>query len=179
MRRRGPGRPGDSGVVGVTATPILANSCARAATATEARYRINVPIAPSRGACVIALDASAAAISERVAVGDWVTARFFVCIGGDAGSATLTGLTGEAADLVSQLADSDVVVLIATDDTGSECAYSIGRACWERSIMTAGVVVADRDDAEKAIAALRPHARVLLPTADESDVTELLAALRA
>jgi hypothetical protein len=34
-------------------------------------------------------------------------------------------------------------------------------------------------EADGAVAALRPHARVLLPSADEHDVTDLLTALRA
>ncbi len=44
--------------------------------------------------------------------------------------------------------------------------------------MTAGLVLGDGFEAEDAVAALRPHARVLLLSADESDVFELLTALR-
>ena len=44
--------------------------------------------------------------------------------------------------------------------------------------MTAGLVLGNGSEARDAVAALRPHARVLLPTADESDVLELLTALR-
>ena len=43
--------------------------------------------------------------------------------------------------------------------------------------MTAGPGAGRRVSTE-AVAALRPHARVLLPTADESDLVELLTALR-
>jgi hypothetical protein len=45
--------------------------------------------------------------------------------------------------------------------------------------MTAGFVLGDGYEADDAVAALRPHTRVLLPTADESDVVEVLTALRA
>jgi hypothetical protein len=45
--------------------------------------------------------------------------------------------------------------------------------------MTAGIVLGAGSAAEHAVAALRPYARVLLPSGDESDVTELLTALRA
>ena len=159
-------------------TPILANSCARAATAAEARYRIDAPIAPSRGARVIALDEGAAAVAARVAGQQWANARFLICEGG-ADALQLRGIGGPSADPAEHLADADVVVMIATQDAGADCAYAIGRACWERSIMTAGIVLGDGFDAERAVAALRPHARVLLPSGDESDVAELLAALRA
>ena len=163
----------------MTVTPILANSCARAATAAEARYRIDAPIAPSRGARVIALDPGAAVVAQRAAGQSWANARFFVCEGADAERVVLRGIGGPTADLVEQLFDADVVVMIATEDSGAACAYAIGRACWERSIMTAGIVVGEDRDAEQAVAALRPHARVLLPSADEADVVELLTALRA
>jgi hypothetical protein len=163
----------------MTATPILANNCARAATAAEARYRIDAPIAPARGARVIALDPGAAVVAQRAAGHSWANARFFVCEAADAERVVLRGIGGPTADLVEQLFDADVVVMIATEDSGAACAYAIGRACWERSIMTAGIVLGEDRDAEQAVAALRPHARVLLPSADEADIVELLTALRA
>ncbi|MEX2291585.1 MAG: 3-methyl-2-oxobutanoate hydroxymethyltransferase [Mycobacteriales bacterium] len=154
------------------------SSCARAATAAETRYRISTPIAPARGARVIALDAGAAAVVGRLAGQPWANARFLGCTG-DADRLVLTGLGGEPASLAEQLQDADVVVLVATDDTGAACASALGRACRERGIMTAGLVLVSGSGAQHAVAALRPHARVLLPTADETDVLELLTALRA
>jgi hypothetical protein len=72
------------------------------------------------------------------------------------------------------------VVLIAMEDGGSSgCAAAIGKACAQRGIMTAGLVIGDGYRHGAALAALRPHARVLLPSADETDVSELLTALRA
>jgi hypothetical protein len=156
----------------------MANSCARAATSAEARYRIDVPIAPSRGARVIALDPGAAAVAARVAGQEWASARFLVCEGG-AETLRLRGMGGAEADLSEQLDGADVVVMVATQDSGAACAYALGKACWERSIMTAAVVLGDGSQAEQAVAALRPHARVLLPAGDESDVADLLVALRA
>lgn len=162
----------------MTSIPVLANSCARAATSVEARYRVDVPIAPSRGARVIALDEGAAAVAARVAGQEWSSARFLVCEeGGDV--PRLRGIGGAEADVAEQLDGADVVVMIATQDSGAACAHAIGKACWERGIMTAGIVLGDGTQAEQAVAALRPHARVLLPSGDESDVAELLVALRA
>ncbi len=164
---------------------MLLSSCARAATAAESRYRIDAPIAPARGARVIALDDGAAAVTDRAAKQEWANAAFFVCEGVTAGSTRdrevllLRGIDGSPAVLSDPLADADVVVMIATKDAGAACAAAIGRACAARGIMTAGLVVADENEAADAVAALRPHARVLLPSADEADVTELLTALRA
>lgn len=162
----------------MTTTPILANSCALAATAAESRYRIDAPIAPSRGARVVALDAGAAEAVSRVAAKEWATARFLTCDPA-AGGLELLGVGGAVVDLDEQLANADVVVMIASADTAADGASALGRACWERGIMTAGLVLGDGLQAQQAVAALRPHARVLLPAADESDVTELLSALRA
>jgi hypothetical protein len=44
--------------------------------------------------------------------------------------------------------------------------------------MTAGLVLGERGDEKKAVAALRPHARFILVTDDEQDVPEVLTALR-
>ena len=160
-------------------TPILASSCAQATTAAEARFRVDNPIAPARGARVIALDEGAAAVARRAAAESWSNARFFLCEGVAGDSLVLRGIGGSAADLGDQLFDADVVVMVATEDAGAASAYAIGKACWERSIMTAGLVIGDDYAAEHAVAALRPHARVLLPAADEGDLAELLTALRA
>lgn len=159
---------------------ITLSSCARAATAAEARYRIDNPIAPARGARVVALDDGAATVVGLVAAESWVNARFFACRGADEDTLELRGIGGAPASLPEQLADADVVVMVATDDAGAACAYALGKACWERGIMTAGLVLADGPEAGRAaVAALRPHARVLLPSADVTDVVELLTALRA
>jgi hypothetical protein len=162
----------------------LLSSCARAASAAEARYRIDRPIAPSRAGRVVALDAGAADVLARTAQLEWANARFYVCeaAGEDAESVLLRGIDGGPATLADELASASVVVMVATSDTGADCAYALGRACWERGVQTAGLVLGDGTDegtaAAAAVAALRPHARVLLPKADEGDVVELLSALR-
>jgi hypothetical protein len=155
------------------------SSCARAATAAEARYRIDAPV-ESRNARVVALDEPAAEVLRSVATQEWAGARFFVCEtvpGGDSGEFLLRSIDGTPAVLGNELDGAHVVVMVATQDSGAGCAYAIGKACWERSVMTAGLVLGDGSQTE-AVAALRPHARVLLPTADESDLVELLTALR-
>lgn len=168
-------------------------SCARAATAEESRYRIDRPIAPSRAGRIVALDPAAAEVLARTAELEWANARFYVCEppGEGAGNAegaggadglVLRDIGGGPATLADELASASVVVMVATGDSGAGCAYTLGKACWERGVQTAGLVLGDGTDegtrAAAAVAALRPHARVLLPKADEGDVVELLTALR-
>lgn len=171
----------------MTMRPILLNSCAKAATAKEARFRIDWPIRPARATRVVALDPAAVQVVHQVAEQPWADARFFV--------ATMTATTngdGHLADLVlvdtdgtrARLSDvltgADVAVMVATGNDGATAAAAIGDACTLRGIMTAGLVLAaGHSGADAAVSALRPHARVIMVTQDEHDVAEVLTALRA
>ncbi|MGH8968352.1 MAG: 3-methyl-2-oxobutanoate hydroxymethyltransferase [Actinomycetes bacterium] len=167
---------------------ILLNSCARASTAAESRFRINAPIASSRATRVVALDEGAEPVVRRVAAQEWASARFFTCTSPAASAESNGGLgdvvlrstaDGEESRLSEQLTDADVAVMVATANDGAATASAIGDACTLRGIMTAGLVLADGYDTNAAVAALRPHARVLIVTHDERDVSEVLTALRA
>jgi hypothetical protein len=170
--------------VSMTFDTNLLSSCARAASAEESRFRIDRPIAPSRAGRVVALDDRAAEVVARAAELPWANARFYVCddAGGDGEHITLRGVDGGPATLADELASASVVVMVATSDTGAGCAYTLGKACWERGVQTAGLVLGDGTHdgttAAAAVAALRPHARVLLPSATEDDVIDILTALR-
>ena len=143
------------------ARPILASSCAKAATAEEARFRIDRPIG-ARSAIVVALDDEAAEVVDRVAERPWRGARFL-----------------HAGDGPVDLADVDLVLMIATADADADVAENLARACSESGIMTAGLIIGERDDVNAALSALRPYARNLMVTTDEDDVAEVLTALRA
>ncbi len=166
--------------------PILGSSCARATSAAEMRYRIDRPIRGRRGARIIALDAGAEAIVEQISHQPWGHARFLAlaeAVGGvgDRGSESvaLHDTDGEMSNLLTELEDADVVVMVATTAADASAATIIGAACTVRAIMTAGLVIGDRKRIGAAVAALRPHARVLMVTGDEQDVIDLLTALRA
>jgi hypothetical protein len=147
-----------------TTRPILANSCAHAATAEEARFRIDRPIG-GRAALVVALDDEAAEVVGRVAELPWQGARFF--------------RSPDELDLERELADADVAIMIATADADGHVAETIARACAERGIMTSGLILGERLDVAPAVSALRPYARNLMVTDDEEDVGAVLTALRA
>lgn len=171
--------------------PILLNSCARATSAAEARFRIGTPIAGRPGARVVALDDAAGAVVRWAARQRWNGARFYALADraptGGAGSGNgrapddlaLRTADGDRAHLHAELVGADVVVLVATADADGTAAAAVGRACARRGIMTAGLVLGERDRVGAALAALRPHTQVLMVSADDQDVLETLTALRA
>jgi hypothetical protein len=161
---------------------ILANSCARATTAAEARYRIDAKPQPPRSTSVVALDDGAMAMVRDLAGQDWNAARFLGCADGPSGDFAdieLRTVDGQPVRLSDELAEADFVMMIATEGRGAAAASTIGNACTLRGIMTAGLILDANGESGPALAALRPNARVLLVTDDRRDATELLAAVGA
>jgi hypothetical protein len=154
------------------------SECASATSAAESRFRIDAPIEPARAARVIALDERAVGVARRAADHRWAHARFYSCEGGTPQEPVLRELDGGPAPLGQVLTGSDVVVVLASEDSGKEYAAAIGRTCRQHGITTAGLVLDIDYGVRDAVAALRPFARVLMPSADEADVLELLTALR-
>jgi hypothetical protein len=166
--------------------PILANSCALATTAAEARYRIDAKPQPPRATSVVALDDGAMAVVRELAGRSWNAARFLGCADGPVGEPAdgfadivLRTVDGIPVRLSEELARADFVMMIATEGRGAAAASTIGDACTLRGIMTAGLIVDAVGRSDAALVALRPNARVLLVTDDERDATELLVAVGA
>ncbi|MDZ5089141.1 3-methyl-2-oxobutanoate hydroxymethyltransferase [Mycolicibacterium parafortuitum] len=164
--------------------PILGSSCARATSGAEMRYRINRPIAGRRGVRVIALDGGARAIIERLSSQPWGCARFLSVAeprrnAGEQCWVSLLDTDGAVSSLADELADADVVVMVATTGGDAAAASIIGATSTVRAIMTAGVVVGEGAAASQTVAVLRPLARVLVVSGHEEDVSDLLTALRA
>jgi hypothetical protein len=144
--------------------PILGNACAQAATAAEARFRIDTEIG-GRIALIVALDDAAAGIVDRVAERPWGAARFF--------------RSPAEVRLGEELEDADVAIIVGTAAADGEAAARIAHACSERGIMCAGLILGEQAEVAAATSALRPYARNLLITEDEDDVAAVLTALRA
>ena len=163
--------------------PILANSCAMAATAVEARFRINAKPQKPRATSVVALDDGAMELVRELAGQEWNAARLLgLPDGSPAGEYAdlqLRTVHGESVRLSEELAEADFVMMIATEGRGAPAATTIGDACTLRGIMTAGLIVGTNGESGAALTALRPNARVLLVTGDARDATELLAAVGA
>lgn len=173
----------------VSIRPTLLNSCAKAATTAEARFRISGPSPAPRVTRVVALDEGAATAVHRAAQRRWGGAHFLTYEPGAAvaqGDGELPDIVLRAADgsearLSEELADADMIMMVATADDGARAASAIGEACTRRGIMTTGLVLVfgEGRDVAAAVSALRAHARVLLVSRDEDDVPEMLTALRA
>lgn len=165
--------------------PTLLHSCARAATAAEARFRVDYPNSTTRATRIVALDDEAARVVERISGQPWSGAHFLTfkesTSGADASrsDAILRSLDGAETRLSDELDGADVAVMIATADRGAEAASIIGKACAVRGIMTAGLVVGNGGGLDDAVNALRPYSSVLVVSADEDYVPEMLGALRA
>ncbi|HEY1487695.1 MAG TPA: hypothetical protein VGF84_16425 [Micromonosporaceae bacterium] len=169
--------------------PTLLNSCAYAATAAEARYRIDAKPQQARASCVVALDAGATGVVAVLRDEPWLGARFLTYDAHrprqrDGGDHALTDVvlgTGDGGQvrLSEQLDDTDFMMMIATANDGAAAATAIGNACTLRGIMTAGVILGDAASTGAAVSALRPHARVLLVTNDRGDVADLMSAVGA
>jgi hypothetical protein len=163
--------------------PTLLNSCASAATAAEARYRIDAAPQTARATRVVALDGGAAEIVRPLPEQPWLGAHFLRYDGdstdGDLADVMLSTADGRRVLLSGELAEADFVMMIATTGTGAAAATAIGNACTLRGIMTAGVILGSDGDVSDAVTALRPHARVLLVSKDQRDVSGVLTALGA
>jgi hypothetical protein len=158
--------------------PTLASSCARAATATEARYRISYPEFTRRSSRVIALDPRAATVVRRLAGQRWSGGHFLVFESAVPGDALLSRADGSTALLSEELDSADVAVMIGSAEASAEGASIIGDACAARSIMSAGLVLPEDGTVDAVVSALRPNAMVLVILKDAGDVPEVLSALR-
>ncbi|HEV7849694.1 MAG TPA: hypothetical protein VGO88_10290 [Mycetocola sp.] len=153
------------------------SACARAVTAEEAAYRIDYPLAHARSTRVIAFDESAAQTVASVAAVGWGQAQFYTA---SSSGDELVTLSGEPRVMIAEIEHSDSVIFAATDAMDPGAVASVGAACRERSIMTAGLLLLDSGPLSgTTLAAIRPYVRVLLVPADEDDLFELLKAIRA
>jgi hypothetical protein len=156
--------------------PSLVSSCARAATAKEAAFRIDYPLAPARATRVVGFDTHAVEVVRSAAGHEWSQAQFYSAA--DPGLELVT-MAGEPSPLADVLDGVDSLVMVAATGEGAAAVATIGAACQVRGIMTAGLVLTPGRLTSDALMALRPSARVLLVPADEDDLLELLRAIRA
>jgi hypothetical protein len=169
----------------------LPSDCARAATAEEARYRVDYPNSKPRASLIVALDDRAAAITRELETASWNGARFLSLIGRSKSVQGLDSIpldldlresSGAVVRLNEMLAGSDVVVMIAGAGEAKDEAGIIGASCAARGIMTTGIIVEDgagSKEVERTLGALRPNARMLVVASDADYVREMLTALRA
>lgn len=167
--------------------PTLLSSCAHAATAKEAAFRIDREVDLVRATRVIALDEGAERVVREVAQASQTQARFLVLDpdapavpDGDHGvDLVLRDHLGERTHLSAELEGADSVVMVATTSRDTAPVRTIGEAALLRGIMTAGIVFGENEDVRDVVLAQRPYARVLLISREDDDLAEILSALRA
>lgn len=151
----------------MTRAPVLANSCAKAASAAEARFRIDRPIDEARRTTVISLDQGAARMAEDAAAAVSERVSF------------VTMDRSSDPDAVGSLVEgSDLVVLVATSEVDSSTLRALGQVD-SRPVPTIGLVVGHPLERVGAIAALRDRTVMLVASETASDLTDILSDLRA
>lgn len=151
----------------MTRVPVLASSCASAATAAEVRFRIDRPIEEGRRTTVIALDPGAARIAAGAAgvVSDRVT---FLTM----------DRSSDPARVGSEVQGSDLVVLVATSEMDSSTVSALGQVDHGR-VPAVGLVVGAPLERVGAMAALRDRTLMLVASETPSDLSDILSDLRA
>lgn len=170
--------------------PTMLASCARAATAQEARYRVQYPNSRARASRIFALDEAAAEAMYAITEEPWNGAHFLTL----ANSAPVDPSKTAAADLplahpdgspgrlTDEIEGADVVVLIATRGDNEGAAEVIAREAFNRKIMCAGLALAEgKSDGlvDRVVNSMRRFATVLVVARDHDYIPAMLTALRA
>jgi len=167
----------------------MLSESARAASAAEARFRINDANSRPRAIKVIALDRASEKVVKSLAKSNWHAATFLTLQGsprrGESFSvkAWLADLAGDTKDLLDEIGSADQVVMIATAGEDSEAASIIGEACSLKRVMTTGLVICAQRTSDEALSQtlsqLRPWALMLVIASAEDYIADMLIALRA
>lgn len=170
--------------------PTMLASCARAATAEEARFRVQYPNSRIRASRIFALDPGAAEAMYSITEEPWNGAHFMTLSNAepvdpertDAADLPLAHPDGSPADLTAELEGADVVVLLATRGDNEGAAEVIAREAYHRKILCAGLALAQSQaDAtvDRVVNSMRRFATVLVVARDNDYVPAMLTALRA
>jgi hypothetical protein len=163
---------------------------ARAASATEARFRIGDANSRPRATKVVALDRPSEDVIARLAQSPWKGATFLT-FHGDApardGTFSMAGwlsdLAGHTKSLVDEINSADQVVMVATAGENAEVASIIGEACSLKRVTTTGLILTSPSTSDEALSQtlehLRPWALMLVIAGAEEYIADMLVALRA
>jgi hypothetical protein len=170
---------------------MMQSSCARAATAQEARFRIDHPNSRPRATAIIALDGESERALRRLQDGAWNGARFLTFTGASRLGAGLERVTidarlrdhaGREVGLAAAVDGADAVIMVVGAGSGAEAAEVIGNACLVRGVMTTGLIIArpgSGAEVSRTLRDLRPFAAMLVVSSGAEYVAEMLTALRA
>lgn len=168
----------------------MQSESARMSSGAEARFRIDAQNSTPRRIKVIALDPPSEAVVASLARRGWNNARFLTAsafAGPPAGGVCVQGFladaAGKALDLIDEIADADLVVMVAAPGEDASTAALIGEACSLRRVTTTGLILgrpsATADMVSRALAQLRPWSLMLVIAEGDDYVEDMLRALRA
>jgi hypothetical protein len=170
----------------------MESESARMSSAAEARFRVDYPNSSPRSVKVIALDRASEPVVKRAAGRSWQGASFFASLTFEGAArsgedwsmqAWLNDLAGRTKALVDEVAVADLVVMVSSPGAGAQAAAVIGEACAVRKVMTMALIIGSEqhsdEELSKTLAALRPHASMLVIANGEEYIEEMLTALRA
>ena len=170
----------------------MLSESAHAASAAEARFRIDASNSQPRAVKVIALDVPSEGVVKRLSRSQWNNATFLTASAFEASTQNdrrfsmqgwLSDLAGRTKDLVDEVNSADLVVMVASAGGDARAASIIGEACSAKRIMTTVLVLGGASVSDAALAhslsLLRPWALMLVIASAEEYVTDMLAALRA
>jgi len=160
--------------------PILANSCAMAATSREAAFRIPAPVVCERTTVLVALDKPAVPVvwSCRPELSD----RLGVFVAGGVGAepAVVSDVDGKPFDAHEVLRGVDLVVLVASEDDSAGRAAVLGYIAADAGATVAGIVLAGTGKPPRTVLTeLRRYCHLVLVSSGPGDLSEVLLALRA
>jgi hypothetical protein len=162
------------------------SECARAATAEEARFRVDYPNSIAGRIKVIALDRPAERLVRRLAQKDWNCATFMTTVAEGTSHSVrdwLSTLAGEAKNLLDQIGSADLVVTVSTAGESADGAAIIADACDIHRVMMTSLLIDPASASEPVVPQtmmpLRAHASMLVVAKGEEYVEAMLTALRA
>lgn len=169
--------------------PTLLSRCSSAASAAETSYRLRYPRA-TQASRIIALDEQSSPVVCRLSTHDWTgDARFLSYEGladgagghagnGQGGDALLRTCEDAESLLSRELAEAELVVMVASMASSVEAASLIGELAAERGIMTTGLVLGEWKALDRTLSTMRPNAMVMVVSPDAEDLVGILDALR-
>ncbi len=174
----------------------MRSESARMSSGAEARFRIDAPNATPRRIKVVALDHVSETAVTSLARRPWnnasfLTASAFACTPPERGSPVhswsmqgwLADLTGRTRNLIDEIADADLVVMVAAAGENAHAAGLIGEACSLRRVSTTGLVLSNPSIPDEALSQtltqLRPWSLMLVIAEGDNYVEDMLRALRA
>jgi len=137
-------------------------------SAAEARFRIQAPPPTARAVMVIPLDSGSERLVATLSERTWSGVTFLSA--------------SAAADVLTDVAAADLVVMVASAGADANAAASIGQVCSRRRIPTATCVIrgvsASETSLSSTLAQVRPWSLMVVIASDHDYVEDLLRSFR-